>query len=65
MTKPGYTHLLISIFLHSGLKEKDRGQEISIDRYIQKPIENEGTTAHNRAATGLNPVRPIFTLKPL
>ena len=60
MTKPGYTHVLIPKSLHSVLKEKAKGQELSIGRYIQTLIENEATTAHNRAVTGSNPVRPIY-----
>jgi len=54
MTKPGYTHVSIPKSLYNVLKEKAKGQGISIGRDIQKPIENEGTTAHNRAATGSN-----------
>jgi hypothetical protein len=57
MTREGYTHVLIPKSLHSVLKENTKEQEISISKYIQGLIEN---TAHNRAVTGSNPVRPIL-----
>jgi hypothetical protein len=39
MTKAGYNHVLIPISLHCVLRDKAKGQNISIIRYIQSIIE--------------------------
>ena len=65
MTKPGYTHVLTPKSFHNVLKEKAECEKTSIWKYIQGLVENDNNMAHNRAATGSNPVRPILTLKPL
>ncbi len=65
VTKPGYTHVLIPKSFHSVLKEKAECEKTSVLKYIQALVEDDCNTAHNRAATSSNPVRPILTLKPL
>jgi hypothetical protein len=63
MPREGFTNILVRGSLHSTLKERAKGQEISIGKYIQRLIEYETNTAHNRAATGSNPVRPMILIK--
>ena len=60
MTKEGYTHVLIPTSLHSVLKCKAKDHNISIWRVIEDGVLGVKPPAHNRAATGSNPVRPII-----
>src|SRR5574341_142740 len=45
ITKTGYTHVLIPESLHSVLKEKAKGQNTSISRYIQSLIDRAESPA--------------------